>query len=51
MVASALLLLPLLVAGSTSVDTFGSVQFLPTLPGSRSWNSAHWANGKSRTVE
>jgi hypothetical protein len=31
-------------------DTFGLQMFHPTLPNTKTWNSAHWANGHSRTV-
>lgn len=33
------------------IDTFGIVQFRPSLQGSRAWTSAHWANGVSRTLK
>lgn len=31
-------------------DTFGIIQFYPTLSGTREWNSAHWNNGITRTI-
>ena len=43
-----------LVAGTAAsgagLDVFGLTRFHATLPGSREWNSAHWANGISRTI-
>lgn len=35
---------------TAGTDTFGLTRFHATLPGSREWNSAHWANGASRTI-
>lgn len=35
----------------SDLDTFGIVRFHPTRQGTREWNSAHWANGKVRTVK
>ena len=32
-------------------DTFGIVQFYPTKKNTTEWNSAHWANGKPRTIK
>jgi len=41
-----------LIAGSNAgTDTFGTTQFLPTRPGTISWNSRHWANGTARTIK
>ena len=31
-------------------DTFGIVQYYPTKKGTIEWNSAHWANGITRTI-
>jgi hypothetical protein len=32
-------------------DTFGIAKFYPTKEGTREWNSVHWNNGKSRTIQ
>lgn len=49
---SALLALSLssLLFAESQTDIFGFTKFYPTAPGSLEWNSAHWANGKARTL-
>lgn len=32
-------------------DTFGIERLYPSLSGTREWNSAHWANGRARTLK
>lgn len=32
-------------------DTFGIEMFRPTAPGTKGWNSLHWADGRPRTVK
>jgi hypothetical protein len=39
------------IYADVNLDTFGITKFYPTKSGTREWNSAHWNNGKPRTVE
>jgi hypothetical protein len=36
---------------SAGVDVFGILQMVPSLPGAREWNSAHWSNGVARRIQ
>jgi hypothetical protein len=47
---SAILSVAGLVAAQSGLDTFGLIEFHPSKPGFREWNSAHWANGHARSV-
>jgi hypothetical protein len=38
-------------AGESPRDTFGIEKFYPTKEGSIEWNSAHWSNGHSRSID
>jgi len=39
------------VTAQCTTDVFGIIQFFPTKPGTREWNSVHWNNGIARNVE
>jgi len=38
-------------AANLPLDTFGILQFHPTLKGTQEWNSAHWGNGVARLIK
>jgi hypothetical protein len=40
-----------LAMAPVATDTFGIEMFRPTLPNSKAWSSAHWANGKVRNLK
>jgi len=46
-----LMLVPILAAAQAGVDTFGISKFYPSKAGTKEWSSAHWNNGKSRTIK